>query len=244
MTPRLPLLDALRGAALLAMIGYHLVWDLAYVGLLPPGSATTPLGRGIAAAIAASFLALAGTSFALAHAEGVRWRPWAVRLVRITLAALAVTAVTFWATPDTPIRFGILHMIALAAVLSLPFLAAPVGVPVLAAGIVLAVDGLATGPAPPAAIWLGLGGPAPPASDFRPVFPWLAPVLLGLAAGPGLIRAGGMPDRLATVPLTDRTGRCLRGLGRHSLAVYLIHQPVLLGLLWAGMAVATRGSGS
>jgi len=173
------------------MIGYHLVWDLAYVGLLPPGSATMPLGRGIAAAIAAVFLALAGTSFALAHAGGLRWRPWAWRLGRITLAALAVTAVTFWATPAQPIRFGILHMIALAAVLSLPFLAAPVGVPVLVALLVLAVDALATGPAPPAAIWLGLGGPAPPASDFRPMFPWLAPVLLGLAAGPGLTRAWG-----------------------------------------------------
>jgi len=244
MAARLPLLDALRGGALLAMIGYHLVWDLAYVGLLPPGTATTPLGQGIAAAIAAVFLALAGTSFALAHAGGIQWRPGAVRLVRITLAALAVTAVTFWAMPAHPIRFGILHMIALAAVLSLPFLAAPVGVAVLAAAAILAVDALATGPAPPAAIWLGLGGPAPPASDFRPMFPWLAPVLLGLAAGPGLLRATGVQARLAAVALTGRTGRCLRWLGRHSLAVYLIHQPVLLGLLWAGMAVATRGSGS
>jgi len=238
MTARIPLLDALRGAALLAMIGYHLVWDLAYFGILPPGTATTPLGQGIAAAIAATFLALAGTSFALAHAAGVQWRPWAVRLVRITLAALAVTAVTLWATPEQPIRFGILHMIALAAVLSLPFLAAPVWVPVLAALLVLAVDGLATGPAPPALMGLGLGGPAPPASDFRPPVPWLAPVLLGLAAGQGLVRRNGVRARLMTRTLTDRTGTALCWLGRHSLAVYLIHQPVLFGLLGAALGLA------
>ena len=238
-TARIPLLDALRGGALIAMIGYHLTWDLAHFGLIPPGTATTPLGQAIAATIAGTFLALAGVSFALAHADGIRWRPWALRLARLTLAALAVTAVTLWATPDQAIRFGILHMIAVAALLALPCLTLAWPVTLLAALAVLAVDSLTTGPAAnAAAIWLGMGGPAPPASDFRPVVPWLAPVLLGLAAGQWLTRTRGIQARLAAVGLTGRTGGTLRWLGRHSLAVYLVHQPILFGALWGGLWLA------
>ncbi len=239
--PRIPLLDALRGGALIAMIAYHLTWDLAYFGVVAPGTATTPLGQAVAATIAGTFLALAGVSFALAHADGLRWRPWTVRLLRLLLAALAVTAVTLWATPAQPIQFGILHMIALAAVLSLPFLRAPWLAAVLAAAAVLTVDVLTSGLAPnTVSIWLGLGGPAPPASDFRPLFPWLAPVLLGLALGQWIIRSWGVQDALASVALTDRICTALRWLGRHSLAVYLVHQPVLFGALWA-MLWLTQG---
>ncbi len=238
MTTRIPALDALRGAALVAMIAYHLTWDLAHFGLLPAGTATTPLGQAIAAAIAGTFLALAGVSFALAHADGIRWRPWALRLTRITLAALAVTAVTLWATPDQAIRFGILHMIAVAAVLCLPFTNAPWPAVGLAAAAVLAVDVLTAGPAAnTVAMWLGLGSGTPPASDFRPVVPWLAPVLLGLAAGQWLTRTAGVGEALATVTLPDRTDRSLRWLGRHSLAVYLVHQPVLFALLWVALGL-------
>lgn len=76
--------------------------------------------------------------------------------------------------------------------------------------------------------WTGLGMEVRPSMDFIPMVPWLAPFLLGIAV------AKFAPP----VRLEPRWPQCfpvqaLAWPGRHSLAVYLVHQPVLLALVWA-----------
>jgi uncharacterized membrane protein len=71
--------------------------------------------------------------------------------------------------------------------------------------------------------------------DYTPLFPWLGVVLVGLGLGSVLYAGGVRQFRIPPVP--DRVVAPLTFLGRHSLVIYLIHQPVIILLL--GLATGT-----
>jgi uncharacterized membrane protein len=64
-----------------------------------------------------------------------------------------------------------------------------------------------------------------------PVFPWFGTVLLGIIAT-RLVLASAWAPRLAAIAPTGRLPRLLAFLGRWSLLIYLLHQPLLLGLVY------------
>ena len=239
--PRIALIDFLRGAALLGMTVFHFVFDLEFFGLEEPGYSDRFHWWALATVVAGSFLFLAGVSLYLAHTDEVRWRPWRRRLAIIVLAALAITVVTRFATPETYIFFGILHMIAFASVAGLAFLRAPWWLAAAAAAAIFAIDDLVAIEwlNASALSWLGLAGAAPAASDFRPVFPWLAPALLGIGAAK-ICHRGGWLQVLAIPRLEGRLGGAVCFIGRHSLLYYLLHQPVLFALFWTWLQLAGR----
>ena len=74
--PRFPLIDALRGIAILAMVVFHLGWDLYFLGFWNLDVSTDPWWTAFQKAIVSSFLALAGVSLWLGHGAGIRWRMW------------------------------------------------------------------------------------------------------------------------------------------------------------------------
>jgi uncharacterized membrane protein len=230
---RWPALDMARGLAVAAMIVYHFAWDLSFFGLIATDIVAHPGWQLFARTIAATFLMLVGGGLVLAHAGGMRWRAFAMRLAVIAGAALLITLVTSLATPERYIFFGILHCIALTSVLALPFLHAAPTVTVAAAAFAFAAPALFTTAAldAPALDWLGLGARVPLTNDYVPVFPWFGFVLAGVAAirlilahAPGVtvIRPGG----------EGRLRRSLAWSGRRSLFIYLTHQPVLLACLF------------
>ena len=102
------------------------------------------------------------------------------------------------------------------------------GLACLAAGIVLQNQNVAL---PfPWLLWLGLPPVAYATFDYFPLLPWFGLILLGVWLG-GLLYAGGrrgfpLPDLGGALPV-----RLLDFLGRHSLLIYLIHQPILMGAL-------------
>jgi uncharacterized membrane protein len=227
---RWPALDAARGAAIAAMVVYHLAWDLSFVRLIATDVIGHPGWQWFARCIAASFLTLVGIGLVLGHGRRVRWRSFLRRLAVIASAALGVTVVTWFAFPDEYIFFGILHSIAVSSVLALPFLRVPSPFLVAAAGFCFAAPHLFTDPSldGPALDWLGLGATTRPTNDYVPIFPWFGFVLLGLVAGRlALPFARAAPGPLWTTALS----RGLIWSGRRSLPIYLIHQPLLLGAL-------------
>ena len=224
---RIVVIDALRGAAVLGMVAFHLDWDLAYVGWVDTNPAQSSLWMGFGHAVAATFLLLSGVGLVLARPQG----PGAAlrRVGLIAAAALLITLATTWLFPQDAIRFGILHCIAVTNLIGLVLLRAPLRLVLILAALSLGAPLALQWPDGPW-WWMGLSPTLPRTLDYRPVLPWLGIVLLGV----GLARLGprwpGLSGRGALV-------RPLCWAGRHSLAVYLVHQPLLLGLLMTATAV-------
>lgn len=227
-TPRLPWLDAARGVALLGMILYHTVFDLELFGHLPRGTSLEVPWRPLAVAVAGGFIFLAGVSLVLAHGAGIRWRAFGRRFLKIAAAAALVSAATYLSDPGSFIFFGILHAIAAFSLLGLAALRLPVvGLLALAAGFAT-LGPVLTHPGfdHPALLWTGLSPRTPLTLDFEPLFPWAAPFLLGMAAGRAL------PARLRReTRARGAASRALQWAGQRSLAIYLLHQPVLIALI-------------
>ncbi|SCM77739.1 conserved membrane hypothetical protein [uncultured Pleomorphomonas sp.] len=226
---RLPLIDAVRGLLLLAMASYHFSWDLANVRLVSWGVAVDPAWRAYAAAIAGGFLLMSGLSFRLAERGGFDPLRYGVRLVRLALAAAAVSIGTYLVFPDAWVFFGILHMMLLASLLAPLLVRLPDVLLVLLAAAALTLPHVWRSPAFDGIGWgfLGLAETPPVSNDLVPLFPWIAPYIVGLVAGGPLARRETGWGGARPLP---RGSRWLAWLGRHSLAFYLLHQPILYGL--------------
>lgn len=231
---RLLWLDVARGVALIAMAIYHFSWDLDFFGYIPQGTAATGGFRIFARLIAGSFIFLAGFSLVLGHRPAIRWRPFWIRMAKIVAAALAITVATYFIFPSAFIFFGILHLIATASLLGLVFLRLPVAV--------IFACSVASFAAPhflrsalfdlPALWWVGLSVTPPRSNDYVPLLPWLGAFLLGMAAARLHMR---FRDALPAVPgwlVNSRAGTLLAKAGRYSLPIYLVHQPILIALVY------------
>jgi uncharacterized membrane protein len=242
--PRILFIDTLRGIALIAMASYHLTWDLEFFGYLDPGTATQGWFRIYARSIASSFLFLAGVSLVLAHGSGIRWPAFLKRLAVVAGAAAAISIATYLAFPNEWIYFGILHNIAVSSVIGLAFLRAPLAIaiaaPVVIAGAMIVDATLLPGMLQSSAFstrwlsWLGFAEFPPRSNDYVPLFPWLAALLAGIALT-RIALARGWDRRLAALQQRDTL---LGKAGRNSLVVYLVHQPVLIGLVYLASLVA------
>lgn len=239
---RIALVDAARGFALIAMTLFHFGWDLEMFALAAPGFASQPAMIWFARSIATSFLFLVGVSLVLAHGRdrtgSFNRRGFLIRLAQVSGAALLITIATRFATPDAYIFFGILHHIAVASILALAFVRLPWWATLGAAAF------FATGQMflrsalfdAPIWWWTGLNAFTPRSTDYVPLFPFFAAVL----AGTGITRLmvdRKMLDWFAGWQLQGRLGRSLRFIGRHSLVYYLLHQPVMIAILYVFVSV-------
>ena len=220
------------------MAVYHFAWDLEFFGYAPPGMTAEGGWKLFARAIASSFLFLVGVSLWLAHGHGLRPKPFLRRLATVAAAAGAISLVTFIAVPNGFIFFGILHQIALASVLGLAFLRLPAPLTLAVAALAMAAPHFLRSDIfdHPALWWVGLSSANPRSNDYVPLLPWFGAVLAGIAAA-RMARSAGLFARLGRLSLSGWT-RPLQWAGRHSLAVYLLHQPVLIGGLWLFAQIA------
>lgn len=229
---RLEIVDLARGLALLAMFVFHFAYDLSYFGLIETDVPSEPGWRAFARLIAGSFLTLVGISLVLATQNGLNRPAFLKRLAMVAGAAALVTLATFFAMPRSFIFFGILHHVALGSVLALPFLRLPIVAVAGAALAAFALPVLIAHPLldQPALAWLGFSRARIVTADFVPVFPWFGCVLGGIVlARLAVPRLAG--SRLAAWRPTFLPARLVTWGGRHSLLVYLVHQPVFIGAL-------------
>lgn len=236
--PRFAVVDIARGVAIIAMVAYHLCWDLSYFRFISADVGYDPQWVFIARSILAVFLFLVGMGLVLGHGNGIRWRRFWRRWVFVVAGALIITVATYFVFPQSFVYFGVLHAIALFSLLGLAFVLTPLWLPILVAAVVVALpffhsDALFN---QKAWSWLGFWQVPPPTNDLVPLFPWFGAVLLGIVAA-RLVLASGLAVRLAAIAPSGRLARLLAFLGRWSLLIYLLHQPILLGLVYPAATI-------
>ncbi|WPB59155.1 heparan-alpha-glucosaminide N-acetyltransferase [Xylophilus sp. GOD-11R] len=238
-------LDALRGLAVVWMTVFHFCFDLNFHGFIQQRMLSDPVWTWQRASIVTLFLFCAGMGQALALASGQGWPRFWRRWAQVAGCALAVTAGSYFMFPKTFIGFGVLH--GLATMLIIARLSGrfggwlwPMGAVALLSPLV--AQALLPGTGLEAAFngvplrVLGLVTVKPFTEDYVPILPWLGVVWWGLAAGSWAAR-----HRRAWLegPLAGgAAARALAWLGRHSLPWYMLHQPVLMGLVGAAAYLA------
>src|SRR5215216_2360592 len=232
--------DAARGVAIAMMVVYHLVYDLDNFGGYGIES-TSGFWAYFADATASAFLVLVGISLAISYSRGGSlFGKYLRRGLRIFAYGMALTVV-FFVLEMGIVAFGILHLIGVSIILAYPLLRYRLpnlflGILVFAVGAyMMAQDVSSESP------WLLPFGVVPEnlfMPDYRPLLPWFGVVLLGLFAGNVLYGDGKRPAVVAKrAPVVARP---LLPLGRNSLFIYLIHQPILIALL-AGLGIIELG---
>ena len=241
---RLDLVDVARGLALIAMVVFHGAWDLSNADLIATDINSHAGWQWFARSIAASFLTITGVSLVLAHGKGFGAGFDRQRFLRRWLilagAAALVSIGTYFMFPDGYVFFGILHHIALASLLALPFLSwSPLLVGAAAIAAIALPQIFRSGLFDPTwLIWTGLAQRVPDTVDFVPFFPWFGFVLAGVALGrigkAWLLHQGWQAE--------GRLKKLTALAGRNSLVFYLVHQPILLGLIWLYQSLPFPGA--
>jgi uncharacterized membrane protein len=236
---RFEIVDIVRGAAILGVVIYHFAWDLSFLRFISTDVATHPLWSSFARSLAGTFMVLVGVSLTLGHEKGIRWRPFFRRLAVIAASAFGITVATYLLFPASFIYFGILHSITMASVLALPFLVAPLWLATAAGLFVLTLPALVRSPVfnDRTLAWIGFASQPPPANDYEPLFPWFGLTLIGIVAA-RLVLKPPLRDRFAAVAICGQISRTLAWAGRRSLLIYLLHQPVLLALLYTAVLLS------
>ncbi len=239
--PRYYLLDELRGIAIILMVIFHAFVLLADVFYTETGRALYFGMRPVQPFIAGTFILICGICCRFSRSNGKRG-------LRLLGAALLVTLAT-WATTlfglDMVITFGVLHFLAV-AVLLFTLLDRPLErLPLLQIIVFTALFVASVGPYyaqrpgfgagdralhfPETALFplyvLGFPSGSLYSADYFPLIPWLFLFFAGTALGI-YGRAGRFPAWFAKSRIPP-----LQWLGRHSLLIYLLHQPVLMGLM-------------
>jgi uncharacterized membrane protein len=235
-------LDVLRGVAIILMIFFHVLWDLDYFGILALNTKIYEFQK-IAPIM---FFLLLGMCLIVSknnkkECSPEKQRTYKVHLIlrglKIFSFGMILTTITLLMFPDRPIIFGVLHCLGLSIILSIPFISWKV-----TSKIVLATGVISTGfilgvltMTQPTAIHLALGLHQNPlwkyTIDYFPIFPWFGVCLLGMALADIFYKGN---ERRFKIPdlSTSKPAKMFSWLGRHSLTIYLIHQPILAGIFF------------
>lgn len=215
------------------MIVFHGAWDLHAFGITDLDPSRSPVWHSFGHAVAGCFLFLSGFSLVLAKDRGSTTSLSLKRIGLVALAALIVTLATGFMAPNQIIVFGILHCIALSNIIALGTLRLPSSMVSVVAFAALAAPVVLEPIAPAWTWWIGLSDAVPDTLDFRPLCPWLSLVLAGCL----FARHGGTRLMARWGDGGSGVAEALKAAGRHSLAIYLGHQPLLLALLLAVTAL-------
>lgn len=224
---RSDLIDALRTLAILCMVVFHIAYDLQhFYGWEIDVSAG--FWKSLQLFTATLFLLLVGYSAVLSHQRRYvdpssmlqQWIDQRTRLLWIGGSALLVSIVTYIIDPLTFVRFGILHLIAVATILT-PLIYPLKHDAIALGGFFLLFQSITEKMHLHTSLFLPLGITPPifHTVDYFPLIPWFGVICIGM----------GLAHVIA--PPRINLPRMLTWPGRHALILYLIHQPVIMMLL-------------
>lgn len=229
-------IDILRGIAIILMVIFNYSFALSYLNIYTFDGGWTYWVL-FPRFVAAMFIFLAGLSLTLFYNQIKSRKPKEVckkifsRGLKIFCLGILITIVTFITFPQAFVIFGILHLIGVSLILGSFFLRFRklnllLGISLIALGIYLQTLRFDFS----WLLWLGFVPKNFFTFDYFPIFPWFGVTLLGIFFGNLLYSYGKRQFKVRE--LSDSIIiKSLSFLGRHSLIIYLIHQPILILVL-------------
>lgn len=211
-------LDILRGFAVLLMIIFHFFFDLTLFRYLAIDFYKDPFWYAFPRVIVFLFMICVGAGLVKAHGKEYQKEKFIKRLGLILGLALIISIATYFLFPKNWIYFGTLHCIASVSLAALPFrnkpkIAAALGTFILILNLFLPTRLI------PISDWLGIQS-----FDYIPFIPWIGVVLWGIYLEHKNFFSFSTPIFSYLKPLSF--------MGRHSLVIYITHQPLLFSLIW------------
>jgi uncharacterized membrane protein len=157
-------------------------------------------------------------SLALVHKGEIKWHLVRRRFYKIGGWAMVITVVTYILFPGKFIYFGVLHCIAVSSVVGVLFVRRPKLSLLLC--LILVISDLVFEPKLlPLSDWFGTTP-----MDYVPFYPWFGIVLLGIYLES--INFHKIPVRKGWFVTS------LAAMGRHSLKIYILHRPIIFGMIY------------
>ena len=217
-TERYIMVDFLRGLGVLLMIIFHFVFDLNFLRVFHVTFLNNPFWIGFGRLILSLFLICVGMGLALGHKNGIKWNSFKKRFFKIGGWALIITIITYILFPKHFIFFGVLHCIAVSSLVAVFFVNRPRLSLLLC--LFLFIPHLIFQPTLiPLSKWLGVSS-----IDHTPFYPWIGMVFLGIYLESVNFHRISFKMNFLT--------KSFELMGKHSLKIYLVHQPILLSFLF------------
>lgn len=232
-------IDFLRGIAIIMMVLYHLLYNLHYFAHYNV-NVYSGFWLYFARATATTFIFLVGVSLTVSFSKATKisldekklFLKYLIRGLKIFSWGLIITLVTWVFLREGCVVFGILHLIGISIILAYPFLRFPswnllIGLLLIFSGQYL--NGLTFNF--PWLVWLGFRPAQFYSVDYFPLLPWFGLVLIGIFFGNLLYPDYSRKFQLANFSYFSVI-KIFCFLGKHSLLIYLIHQPLIIVLLY------------
>ena len=230
-------IDLLRGIAIVAMIAYHIFYDLNFFGVYRFYLNST-IFKIFLYPIGTTFLLLVGISLTLSYnrvkkslSKKQLIKKFVFRGFKIFSLGLIITLVTFLFLDEGFIIFGILHCIGISIILSMFFIRYQLlnlflGFSFLFIGLFLQTMSFNFS----WLLWLGFIPSNFYTVDYFPLLPWFGVILIGIFFGnllyPNYKRKFKIKDFSYSKPV-----KMLCFLGKNSLIIYFLHQPIIVGVI-------------
>ena len=230
-------IDLLRGFAIILMIFFHLLYDLNFYSIT-----NFQIRSGIILYIgrlsALLFIFIAGISLSISYSRVKNQLnkkniiiKFLKRGLKIFLLGIIITIITWFYIPNAFIIFGVLHFIGISIILSLPFIKfkffniifgfITIIIGIYFNSLTIGFNFLIPIGLKPSNFWT---------LDYFPLFPWFGVILFGIALGNFLY-----PDFKRKFKIKDRSRdffiKSFCFLGRNSLLLYFLHQPIIILLI-------------
>lgn len=237
---RINIIDETRGALIILVIVYHILYDSAVIFKVKELWAVYRTAHIIQPVLPFMFILISGIAFKLSR-NNIK------RGLLLGVVSLAVTAATWLIIPQYTVVFGILHFLAFAHILFgivqrfVKEIPTKVWIVICAACVVLfaltcniqlgylGIKGLFTAALPDALFQsdalmaLGFHTEDFISADYNPILPWIFLFIIGIFIGKYIQK---IPESLKSPHI-----RPLAFVGRHTLIIYLAHQPIIYGIL-------------
>ncbi len=216
-------IDFFRGLAIVSMVLYHINFNLFYFsrGYIPM--------EFLAKIIGGSFIFISGISLYIAYHRKKQFKYFFKRFLKLFIIALMITVVTKIFLKDGIIIFGIIHYFALSSLLIYPFLKIKKEYSLITCFLIIMIYYIIKNIDINSNYLFIFGVYNGFTYDYYPLIPWFSVMLIARYVAEILYPNG---TRRFNIDMRGKIVELFSLLGKNSLKIYLIHQPIILAFLY------------